>query len=345
MRRIVILTEGRTNPIDAKTATGVLRYRCDEVVAVLDRYVAGRPAGELLGVGGDVPCVARMDEVEADTLLVGVAPDGGSLPGDLRARVVEALARGMDVVSGLHEMLGDDPELAALAARHGGTIRDVRRPPSALPLAQGLARAASCTRVMTVGHDGGVGKLLNAMELTRGLVSRGRRAAFVATGQTGMLVADGGFPADALPSDFVAGVTEAEVLAHQDAELVVIEGQGSLVHPAYSAVTLGLLHGAAPQAMVMCADPTRTRLHHTGYAIPPLVDVIEVYERMASLIHPSRVVAIALNTSELSDPEAEGALARLRASTGLVVTDVVRHGVDALVDAVLDEAFRPDAVS
>lgn len=340
MQRIVILTEGRTNPIDAKTATGVLRFRRDEVVAVLDRYVAGRRTGDLLGVGDDLPCISHLDEVEADTLLVGVAPDGGGLPGTLRGRIVEALERGMDVVSGLHEFLGDDAELAALAARHGATIRDVRRPPRSLPLAQGLARSATCFRVMSVGHDGGVGKLLTSMALSRGLTTRGRRAAFVATGQTGMLVADGGFPADALPSDFVAGVTEMEVLAHQDAEFVVIEGQGSLIHPAYSAVTLGLLHGAAPHALVMCADPTRTHLHHTGYPIPPLVEVIEVFERMASLVHPARVAAVALNTSGLSDADAEAEMERTHASTGLPVTDVIRRGVDDLVDAVLEEAAR-----
>lgn len=344
MQRIVILTEGRTNPIDAKTATGILRFRRDEVVAVLDRYVAGRRAGDLLGVGDDLPCIARLDEVEADTLLVGVAPDGGSLPGELRGRIVEALERGMDVVSGLHEFLGEDAELVALAAEHGATIRDVRRPPRSLPLAQGLARSATCFRVMTVGHDGGVGKLLTSMALTRGLTTHGRRASFVATGQTGMLVADGGFPADALPSDFVAGVTEMEVLAHQDAEFVVIEGQGSLIHPAYSAVTLGLLHGAAPQALVMCADPTRKHLHHTGYPIPPLEEVIEIFERMASLVHPARVVAVTLNTSCLSAEDAAAQIARTRAATGVVVTDVVRQGVDDLVDAVLEEAARADGV-
>jgi len=335
MPRIVLLTEGRTNPLDAKTATGILRFRRPDVVAVLDRNVAGRRAGELLDVGDDLPVIAALDEVEADTLLIGVAPDGGSLPPALRARVVEALERGMDVVSGLHDFLGDDPELAALAAAHGGSIRDVRRPPPHPPVANGLSRTAPCFRVLTIGHDGGVGKLLVSLRLTRALEARGRTASFVATGQTGMMVAGDGFPADALPADFVSGTTEAEVMARRDAEFVVVEGQGSLVHPAYSGVTLGLLHGAAPQAMVMCADPTRTHLHHTGYPIPPLAEVIAVFERMAALVHPSRVVAVALNTSALSEGEAEDVIERTRAETGRPTTDVVRHGTDLLVDAVL----------
>jgi len=336
MPRIVILTEGRTNPLDAKTATGFLRFRRGDVVAVLDRFVAGQRVGDLLGVGDDLPCVASLDEVDADTLLIGVAPDGGTLPTDYRAHVIEALRHGMDVVSGLHTFLGDDPELRALASEGGATICDVRRPQGSPPLAQGLAGTTPCFRVMTVGPDGGVGKLLVSVALTHALAARGRRAAFVATGQTGILVSGGGFPADATPSDFVAGAVEAEILARAEEDFVVIEGQGSLFHPAYSAVTLGLLHGAAPQAMILCADPTRTRLHHTRFPVRPLVDVIDVFEGMAGLVHPSRVVAIALNTSALSEGDAARAIEDTVVATGRPTTDVVRRGADRLAEFVLD---------
>ncbi|MCZ6795977.1 MAG: DUF1611 domain-containing protein [Planctomycetota bacterium] len=336
MRKIVILTEGKSNPTDAKTATGVIRYRRSEVVAVLDSTCAGRTAQEVFGVGGSIPCVASLGDVQADTLLIGIAPAGGRLPESWRAVIRDAMHRGMDVVSGLHFFLSDDDEFRALAETNGVKIVDLRRPPAAPDVAHNRARHTPCFRVHTVGNDCGVGKMVVALEVAEGLRKRGRRARFIATGQTGILIAGGGVAVDAVVSDFVSGAIERQVLQAQDEEFLLIEGQGSLVHPMYSGVTLSLLHGCAPQAMVLCLDPTRTEIRHCDSALPGVDEVIEIYERMAHVIAPSRVVGIALNTSALSVAEADEEIARSQESTGLPTTDVIRHGPLPLVDAVLE---------
>jgi uncharacterized NAD-dependent epimerase/dehydratase family protein len=335
MSRIVILTEGRSNPTDAKTATGVIRYRTDEVVAILDSAYAGRQAEEVLGVGGAIPFVGSLGEVEADTLLIGIAPAGGGLPPAWRATISEALRRGMNLVSGLHFFLADDPEFRELAARHGAKIHDVRRPPPGITVSRNLARHAACFRVHTIGHDCSVGKMLAAIEITAALKRRGRRAEFVATGQTGIMISGWGVPIDAVVSDFVAGAIESLVLEHEDQEFLLIEGQGSLIHPLYSGVTLGLLHGCAPQAMVMVYDPTRTDVRHCDMPMPPLEEVIEIYERLANVIAPSRVVALAVNASKLTAAEADAEVRRARERYGLPAADVLRHGSEAIVEAVL----------
>jgi len=348
MAKILILTEGKTNPTDAKTATGVLRYRTEDVVGLLDATLAGKTCGEVLGVGGDIPIVGSLEDVEADTLLIGIAPSGGRLPEAWRDIVRGAIERGMEIVSGLHTFVSNDRELAELAQRKGVRIFDVRRPPADISVSKNAARHSPTFRVHTVGHDCGVGKMLVSLEIDRGLRERGRRSRFIATGQTGIMISGSGVAVDAVVSDFVAGAIEREVLANEDAEFLLIEGQGSLVHPLYSGVTLGLLHGCAPQAMVLCLDASRTEIRHCDMPIPSTEMVLDLYERMARVLVPwSRVVGIAVNTSRLSDERADEALDRAHQTTGLPVTDVIRYGVRPLVDAVLraEEEWRIDQKS
>jgi uncharacterized NAD-dependent epimerase/dehydratase family protein len=335
MPRIVILTEGKSTPYDAKTATGILRYRPHDVVALLDSAQAGKRAGDVLGVGGDVPFVARLADVEADTLLIGIAPAGGRLPDSWRGVVREAIERGMEIVNGLHAFLDEDPEFRALAAARGVRLHDVRRPRPDIQVSRDLARTLRSHRVHTVGHDCSVGKMVASLELTSALRAAGRRAEFIATGQTGILIAGSGVPIDHVVSDFVAGAIEEEVLARQDAELLLIEGQGSIAHPLYSGVTLGLLHGCAPQTMVLVFDPSRTKVRGTQLPMPPLAELIELYERLASLLTPSRIVALAANTYALTAAEAERLVRRTEEETGLVTADVIRHGSERIAEAVL----------
>jgi uncharacterized NAD-dependent epimerase/dehydratase family protein len=334
-RHIVILTEGRSNPQDAKTASGLLRYRGEEVVALLDSTMKGRTAGEVFGWGGSIPFISRLSEGEADTLVIGIAPAGGGLPEAWRPILREAIERGMTIVNGLHFFLQDDAELSALARARGARLHDVRRPPPDLTVSANVAKDLPCFRVHTVGHDCNVGKMLNAIEVTAGLNSLGRRAEFVATGQTGIMVSGWGVPIDRVVSDFVAGAIEKLMVEHQTAEFLLIEGQGSLVHPLYSGVTLGLLHGCAPQAMIMCYEAGRTDVRHANMAMPPLGEVIRIYETMASIIRPSRVIAIASNTSLLAPREAERELKETEDRLGRPATDVVRFGSGKLVEAVL----------
>ncbi|MBN1442548.1 MAG: DUF1611 domain-containing protein [Planctomycetes bacterium] len=340
MSKIVLLTQGYSNPSDAKTAAGVLRWRGSEVVGILDSECAGRTAQEMLGVGGSIPILASLDGVDADTLLIGIAPAGGVLPPEWKDVLREAIRRGMDIVSGLHYFIGDDDEFRELARRRSTRIHDVRKPPRGLTVSTNTARDAACFRVHTVGHDCGVGKLVVSVEVDRALRGRGRRSALVATGQTGMMISGGGICVDAVVSDFIAGAIEAEVLKHSGEEFVLIEGQGSLVHPLYSGVTLGLLHGCAPQAMIMCIDPKRTEVRHCDMPMPPLDQIIDHYHRMAGIICPSRVVAIAVNTFAMSGEEADAAIRSVREMTGLPATDVIRCGPDEIVDAILAEKER-----
>jgi len=347
-RKLALLAEGRFSPSDAKTAVGVLRYRPEEVAAVIDSTRAGRTAQECAGVGGTVPVVADVAAAAAagaDSLLVGVAPQGGDLPPAWRAPVLEALERGWDVLSGLHAFLADDPELAAAALRTGARIHDARRPPARRPVAAGRAAGVGSTVVLTVGSDCNVGKMTASVEIERELARRGERAAFVATGQTGMFVADHGVTVDAVPSDFVAGFTEELVLAAaRDADYVIVEGQGALHNPAYSGVALGILHGACPSALVLCHQAGRTHLRVSAapgqFPIPPLAMLVEAHEEAARWLRPARVVAVALNTLGLDDRAARAACEGAALETGLPATDPVRFGAGPLAAALV--AWRRD---
>ncbi len=355
-RRIALLAEGSFTPADAKTAVGVLRWRPEEVVAVIDSTRAGRTTQDCVGVGGAVPVVGSLDQAaqfEADTLLLGIAPQGGLLPASWRTVVAEALMRGWDVLAGLHQFLSDDPELATLAQSRGCRIIDVRRPPAARPIAARRTSQLDAMVVLTVGSDCNVGKMTTALALERELSSRDLRVRFVATGQTGIFIADGGAALDAIPADFVAGVVEELVLeASRDADIVLVEGQGSIHHPAYSGVSLSLLHGACPDAMVLCHQAGRTHIRIADAAPSPrikaLSELIRDHERAAGWLQPSRVLGLALNTLTLDETEAKRAVEHAGHLTGLPVTDPVRYGTDAVANAIvwrMEERRRRAAAS
>lgn len=345
MARFVILTEGRTNPSDAKTANNMIRYRGGEVAGLIDSTRAGKTAGEVLGIGGAIPIVASLSEIDGDTLLIGIAPAGGGLPPEWRPTIRAAIERGMNIVSGLHILLGDDPEFAALAEARGVTIRDLRRVPDDIPVSSNRAKDARCRRVLTVGTDCNVGKMVTGLELARALERRGLRSRFIATGQTGILLAEHGIAVDRTISDFTAGAAEQLVLGNQDQDVIVIEGQGSITHPLYSGVTLSLLHGSAPDDLILCYDLGRDRIRHTEVPLLPLRETIELYESLARVIHPAKVVGLSVNTCALSEPRARREVEESEAELGLPVTDVIRFGTVKLEEAVLrglHAARRPD---
>lgn len=335
-RRIVILTEGCTNPIHGKTAACMIRYKPEEVVALLDTMQAGKSSQELLGVGGALPVIAKLaDAPSANTLLIGIAPSGGKLPAAWRKVLLEAIDRGMNLVSGLHDFLSNDPELAAAAAAKGVQIHDVRKN-NERDVSHRKGLREDCLRILTVGQDCSVGKMLAAVEVVNGLKARGNDAKFVATGQTGIMVEGDGCPVDCVVSDFVNGAVEKLVLANQHHDIIVVEGQGSLSHPRYSAVTLGLLHGCVPHGMIMVYEAGRKNvLGMDTIPLRPLAELIEVNETMAALAMPSRVIGIAMNSRLLSPEEAEAERRRVRDEFGVPACDVVRHGPGDLVDAVL----------
>ncbi len=339
--RIALLTAGLFAESDAKTAHGVIRYGRREVVAVVDRVHAGRAASEVVPfTDRAVPIVATVGEAHAlgaEVLLVGVAPAGGKLDAGWRAPLLDAAALGMSLESGLHAVLADDPELAAAARAHGVKLRDLRTAPKELDVPSGSAERATAQVVHSVGSDCAIGKMTVTLELDLAAQKRGLRSIFVPTGQTGIAIAGWGIAVDHVISDYIAGA--ADTLVRDGAargDLLWVEGQGSIYHPAYSGVTLGLLHGSAPDALLLCHQAGAD--HIDGYPatpIPALPEVVRAYEEAAAWLRPAPVAAIALNTSWLDENGAREAIAAAETATGLVADDVVRYGPDRILDAVL----------
>jgi uncharacterized NAD-dependent epimerase/dehydratase family protein len=339
-RRYVILAEGEFGELASKTAMGVIRYGRDAVVAVLDSTRAGRNVREWMGEPYDIPVVATLDEAlrgRPTALLIGIAPQGGRIPPDWRRTISAAIAAGLDIVSGLHEFVSDDPEFVAAAAAHGVELVDHRRPPERLDVASGRPHAPGKRVVLTVGTDCAIGKMSVSLELRRAAVAAGLPSVFVATGQTGIMIEGWGVAVDRLIADFVQGTCEWLVdRAAEMGDWIFVEGQGSLDHPAYSSVTLGLIHGVRPHAMVLVHQPGREQHHgweERGSHLQPLVPFIRLHEELASVVSPSRVAAIALNTSLLDESAARREIARVAEETGLPTDDPVRFGAERLVDA------------
>ncbi len=335
-RRLVILTEGSSNPVSAKTAACVIRYGTDEVIALLDSTEADKTSQDLLGVGGSIPVVATLAEAAgANTLLIGIAPSGGKIPAHWRPILLEAIARGCNIVSGLHDFLSNDAEFVAAAAKHGVELRDVRKN-NERDVSRFEGFRAGCLRIHTVGQDCSCGKMVVTVEVARALSKRGHDAKFVATGQTGILVEGDGCPVDCVVSDFLNGAVEKLILTNQHHEIVLLEGQGFIAHPRYSPVTLGLLHGAQPQGLILCYEAAREHVMGMPQVqLKPLAELRTLYETVAGAIAPTRVIGIGLNSRLLSAADAERERERVRAELGLPVCDVYRHGPEELVEAVL----------
>lgn len=353
-RRLVILAEGNFGYHHGKTAMGVIRFGQDKVLAVIDSTQAGRNVREWLGDSGrfDIPIVASLNDAlgfvpRANALLIGIAPTGGKLPDSWRQTILTAIRSGLDVHSGLHTFLGDDPEFAEAARSGGVRLVDYRRSPDRMETAVGRLHDRGKRVILTVGTDCAIGKMSVALELRRSAVAAGRSASFVATGQTGMMIEGWGVAIDRVVADFVQGT--AEWLAEEGerrGDWVLVEGQGSLDHPAYSSVTLGLIHGTAPHAMVLVHMPGMEDHdfdHVSGrrFPIAQLPGFIRIHEEVAGMVAPSKVVAVALNTSRIPDEaEARRVIAATAAETGLPCDDPVRFGgeplwreIEAAVDA------------
>ena len=341
----MILAEGNFGFHHGKTAVGVIRYGPDDVRAVIDSTQAGGNVSTILP-GRDIPIVATLDEALAreprpDTLLIGIAPTGGKLPDSWRTTILAAIRAGLDVHSGLHTFLGDDPEFAAAAREAGTSIVDYRRPPARMETSVGRRHGRGKRVILTVGTDCAIGKMSVGLELRSAARAAGRSVAFVPTGQTGMMIEGWGAAVDRLISDFAQGTVEWLVEeGERRGDWVIVEGQGSLDHPAYSSVTLGLIHGATPQAMVLVHKTGQTEhdfdhLPDVSFPIADLRSFIDLHERVAGLVAPSAVVAIALNTSAIaSADDARTEIARIAADTGLPVDDPVRFGAGPLWAAI-----------
>jgi uncharacterized NAD-dependent epimerase/dehydratase family protein len=334
-KQYLILAEGKSgDPHYGKTMRGVVAYSPHPTVAIVDSERAGETYRE-------IPIVASVEEGLAygpNTALVGVATQGGRFPPAWRELLKAAITAGLDIENGLHEFLSDDPEMTALAREHRVELRDLRKPPPDLDVPTGDNLRVPAKIVLTVGSDCAIGKKTVAVELDRAARSRGLKSQFVPTGQTGIAIAGWGIAVDAVVSDFLAGAAEWLVVegARRGGELLFVEGQGALVHPAYSGVTMGLLHGSAPHALVLCHKAGAEVVEgYPEHPLPSLTALVELHERASLPIRPARVAAIALNTSDLGDEEARAAAAAAQRETGLPADDPVRSGGDTLLDAVL----------
>jgi uncharacterized NAD-dependent epimerase/dehydratase family protein len=343
MQRYLVLAEGRSgDPHYGKTARGVVRYPPVKVVAVLDSERAG---GEYEGFP-NVGSVAEAMPLRPTTALVGVATSGGRFPPAWRELLKSCVEAGLDIENGLHQRVSEDPELVELARRHGAELRDLRKPPDDLNVPTGANLEVAAKIVLTVGSDCAIGKMTVALELDRETRGRGIASVFVPTGQTGIAIAGWGIAVDAVVSDFIAGSAERLVVegVERGGELLWIEGQGSLTHPQYSGVTLGLYHGSAPHSLVLCHVPGQEYVNDDPrFPMPSLASLVELHERTALIARPARVAAIALNTRALSEDAARRAVAAAEDETGLVADDPVRFGAGKLVDAVLAGFDSPPA--
>jgi uncharacterized NAD-dependent epimerase/dehydratase family protein len=334
-RYLILAEEFSHDPHYGKTLRGVMRYRREAVVAILDTKRAGE-------TDDGVPIVGSVNDAlcfNPNTALVGVVTQGGHFPGDWQKLLKSCVAKGLDLENGLHVRLRDIPGLPELASKHGVELRDLREPPSDLSTATGENLEVDATIVLTVGSDCAIGKMTATCELDLEARKRGLRSVFVPTGQTGIAIAGWGIAVDHVISDYVAGA--ADRLVRDGAErgdLLWIEGQGSIYHPAYSGVTLGLLHGSRPDVLLLCHQAGAE--HIDGYPatpIPPLAQVARDYETAAGWVRPAPVAAIALNTAALDDGAARAAIAETEATTGIVTDDVVRYGPERTLDAILSK--------
>jgi uncharacterized NAD-dependent epimerase/dehydratase family protein len=319
-----------TEPGYAKTAFGLRDWAGDRCVG---EWACG--ATVTTGLPWLTPDEARARGARG--LVIGVANSGGVIHESWIAPLVEALAAGLDIVSGMHTRLNDTPALKAAAARYGRRLIDVRTPPAHIPIASGIRRSGK--RLLTVGTDCALGKKYTALAIARAFAQRGVEADFRATGQTGILIAGRGMPMDAVISDFEAGAAEMLSPAADANHWDVIEGQGSLFHPAYAAVSLGLLHGSQPDVFVVCHEPGRTHiLGHPTFALPSIEDMIDMTIRLGRRTNPSiRCGGVSLNTARLGADIADAVIAEHTARLGVPVADPIRGGAafERLVDACL----------
>ena len=343
MRRIAILAEGAFTWRTAKTATGVIRYGKDPVVAVIDSTHTGKNVSQALDahLGIGIPIVQDIHEAltyKPDTLMIGIAPVGGALPSSWRWQLLTAIEAGLDIISGLHFFISDDEELRTAAEKRGVTIWDVRRPPDNNRVAQFIPHRPGSHTILMVGSDCAVGKMTVALELDREASNRDLNSAFVATGQTGIMISGNGLPVDRIISDVVAGMVEEMVIDFTNKhDWVFVEGQGALNHPGYSPVTLGLIHGSMPDAMIFCHKAGTTEIEGYNHCLfPPLNRMIQFNEDTVSWVRPERpckVVGLAVMTFGLSEQEARDVLKQAEDETGLPATDVLRFGAGVLMDA------------
>jgi uncharacterized NAD-dependent epimerase/dehydratase family protein len=339
--RLVLLMHGGTDNPGGKTGLAILRYSPLNIVAVVDEQQVGRSLSTITGIPREVPIVASVQAALAfqpTVLAIGIAPSGGVLPEAWSAEITTAIAAGLSLVNGLHLSLAQTPSLTK-QLKPGQWIWDVRQEPPGLQIGSGAARLLPCRRVLAVGTDMSVGKMSTNLELHRLAQSRGLRSKVIATGQTNLMLGDDGIPLDSVRVDFAAGAIEQQVLKFgSNADILWIEGQGSLFHPG-STATLPLMRGSQPTHLILVHRARQTHIRSQPHVkIPELPDAIATYETLATAggsFLPAKVVGVALNTQNLETAAAQDFIAKTAQETQLPCADVIRFTGSSLLDAVL----------
>ncbi len=348
-RRILILAEGKFSPLKSKTANGAIAYLPEQVVGIIDSAKTGLVAQQVLGYGGNLPVVKNLEEglrLQPTHLLIGIAPSGGRLPDAWREIIKQSLQNHLHILSGLHTILSDDPEFARQAQEYGALITDYRKiPPESEVVSEGSWRTRRAKTILTVGTDCNIGKMITILEVQKEFVKRGLKTDFVATGQTGILIRGRGIAVDSIISDYIAGCIELEIDRSNEEgyDYVFVEGQGALTHIGYSGVTLGLIHGTMPDAMILCHQPTRLKDDY-GLPLPELNRIIKLHEDIVEFFKPTKVVGIGINSVGLSDQESREAAEQIERQTGLPAIDAFRFGATRLTDALLEYLGTPVTV-
>jgi len=341
--KYAVLVEGHFDNLYAKTCNALLRYKPQNIVCCIDSTSAGKTTNEVINLGGNTPVVENLKSAlrfYPDSLLIGIVTEGGYLPKEMRPTVVEAIKSGLSVTSGLHQFLNEDREFILLAKKYNVELIDLRKPPVSLPFTKGSWKTRKTPVLLTVGTDCDSGKMTAAWELTQSLNTIGVRAKFVGTGQTGILLSGNGVAVDAVISDFVAGVIENEInRVDHECDIIIVEGQGSLTHMAYSGVTLGLLHGAMPDLLLMCHEPAR-KVDIYDHPIYPLTKTLDLYTDMVNVFKPCEYVGIGLMTHTEDEVVAKKIIKEIQKETSLITDDIIRFNRGAIVDTILQYLER-----
>ena len=336
-KRFVVLCHEAFNYIKNKTGNMLIRYRPDEVVAVIDREKVGSNCEKEIGVGGDTPVLASFNDslyLEPDTLVIGNATQGGFISEEYRKEIVSALNAGCDVISGMHQFLNDDEGLKSLAKEKKVKLIDLRMPPEPPHFPTGSWHDRKVPVLLIVGTDCDTGKMTTAWELSKRLRERGRRVEFIGTGQTGILLSGSGVPIDAVKADFMAGEIEHLIdNVPSDTELIIVEGQGALTNQFYAGVTLGLMHGAMPDYMLMTHDPTRD-LDVTDFPMTTMRHVMDLHLDLMKAFRRSKFIGINLLTFAYDEDKAIKVIEDSQREFNIETTDLVRFGNKGLIDAI-----------
>jgi len=336
-KRFAILCHEAFNYIKNKTGNMLIRYRPDEVVAVIDLEKIGSASEEEVGVGGNTPVLGDFNatlHLEPDTLVIGNATQGGFITDEYKAEIINAMNAGCDIISGMHQFLNDDEELKNIAAQKNVKLIDLRMPPDPPHFPTGTWQNRKVPVLLIVGTDCDTGKMTTAWEVAKRLQDRGRKVEFIGTGQTGILLSGSGVPIDAVKADFMAG--EIEFLIQntpKDTELVIIEGQGALTNQFYAGVTLGLMHGAMPDYMLMTHDPSRD-LDVTDFPMVSMQHVMDLHLDLMKVFRESKFIGINLLTFAFNEKKALDVIQKSENEFNIPTTDLIRFGDKGLIDAI-----------